>query len=145
MNRVFLIGNLGRDPEIRTLEGDRKVGNFPLATSESFVSKSGERVTQTEWHDIEVWDGLARLAEVALRKGSKVFVEGRIRTDQWKDKEGKDQRTKRIRAINIELLTPRDPATKDSSSPDFNHRPSNDSSHETNAPIQDTAEDDLPF
>lgn len=140
MNRVFLIGNLGKDPEIRTLDGDRKVGNFTLATSESYTSKSGERVTQTEWHDVEVWDGLARLAEVALKKGSKVFVEGRIRTDQWKDKEGRDQRTKRIRAINMELLTPRDPASREQSGNFESPR-----THESASPMPDTPDDDLPF
>jgi primosomal replication protein N len=86
VNRVILIGNLGKDPEIRSLEGGVKVANFSLATTESYKGKNGEKVDQTEWHNIVLWRGLAEVAENYLKKGNSIYVEGKIRTRDWTDK-----------------------------------------------------------
>ena len=104
VNKVILIGNLGADPEIRNLPSGSSVANFNMATSESYTNKSGERVTQTEWHRIECWEGLAKVAEQYLKKGSPVYIEGKIRTEEWQDKDGNTRYTTRIRAQNLTLL-----------------------------------------
>lgn len=88
LNKVILVGNLGKDPEVRHLEGGTAVANFSLATSESFKDKSGQRIEQTEWHNIVVWRGLAEAAEKYLKKGMTIYLEGKLRTRSWDDKEG---------------------------------------------------------
>ncbi len=88
VNKVILVGNLGRDPEVRSLEGGAKVASFPLATNEYFKGRDGNMVEQTEWHNVVLWRNRAELAEKFLRKGSLVYIEGRIRTRQWDDKDG---------------------------------------------------------
>ncbi|MCC5928329.1 MAG: single-stranded DNA-binding protein [Cyclobacteriaceae bacterium] len=103
VNKVILIGNLGSDPEIRVLPNGSTVANFNIATSETYV-KEGEKITQTEWHRIELWDGLARIAEQYLRKGSQVYIEGKLRTDSWTDNEGQNRSTVKIRGLNMTLL-----------------------------------------
>ena len=83
INKVILVGNLGKDPEVRYLEGGTAVANFPIATSETFKDRtSGERKTNTEWHNIVVWRGLAEIAEKYLKKGSQIYLEGKLRTRQ---------------------------------------------------------------
>lgn len=104
VNKVILIGNLGADPEIRHLDGGSTIARFNIATTEAYNNKSGERVEQTEWHRIEMWDNLAKIAEQYLKKGSQVYVEGKLRTEAWKDKEGADRTTLRIRVTNMTLL-----------------------------------------
>ncbi|WP_247236858.1 single-stranded DNA-binding protein [Telluribacter sp. SYSU D00476] len=104
VNKVILIGNLGSDPEVRYLEGGSSVARFNIATSESYTNKSGERVEQTEWHRIELWDRLAQIAEKYLRKGNSVYIEGRIRTENWTDKEGQQRSGVTIRANTLTLL-----------------------------------------
>lgn len=88
VNKVILIGNLGKDPEVRSIEGGTKVASFSLATNEIYKGKDGNKVEQTEWHNIVVWRGLAELAEKYLRKGSQIYLEGKIKTRSWDDKEG---------------------------------------------------------
>jgi single-strand DNA-binding protein len=88
VNKVILIGNLGKDPEVRSIENGAKVASFSLATNEVFKGKDGNKVEQTEWHNIVVWRGLAELAEKYLKKGSQIYLEGRIKTRSWDDKEG---------------------------------------------------------
>jgi single-strand DNA-binding protein len=104
VNRVFLIGNLGKDPEIRSLEGGVKVANFSLATTETYKGKNGEKVDQTEWHNIVLWRGLAEVAESYLKKGNTVFIEGKIRTRDWTDKDGNKRYTTEIIADNMVML-----------------------------------------
>jgi len=87
VNKVILIGNLGKDPEVRYLDNGVAVANLSLATTENYKNKEGERVSQTEWHDIVLWRGLAEVAEKYLKKGSSVYVEGKLRTNKWVDKE----------------------------------------------------------
>jgi len=88
INKVILVGNVGKDPEIRYLEGGTAVCSFPLATSESYRNRDGEKITNTEWHNIVLWRGLAEIAEKYVKKGSQLYIEGRIRTRSWDDKEG---------------------------------------------------------
>jgi single-strand DNA-binding protein len=107
VNRVILIGNLGKDPEIRSLEGGVKVANFSLATTETYKGKNGEKVEQTEWHNIVLWRGLAEVAESYLKKGNSVFIEGKIRTRDWTDKDGNKRYTTEIVADNMVMLSSR--------------------------------------
>ncbi|PWJ60305.1 single-strand DNA-binding protein [Dyadobacter jejuensis] len=104
VNKVILIGNLGADPEVRYLESGSAVAKFNIATTESYTNKSGERVENTEWHRIELWEGLAKVAEKYLKKGNQVYIEGRIRTDNWTDKEGQQRYGTTIRANSMTLL-----------------------------------------
>lgn len=104
VNKVILIGNLGADPEVRHLESGAVVANFNIATSESYTNKNGDRVEQTEWHRIELWDRLAQIAEQYLKKGNQVYIEGRIRTETWTDKENQPRSRVSIRANSMTLL-----------------------------------------
>lgn len=88
VNKVILVGNLGKDPEIRHLDIGRAVANFSLATSETYKNRNGERVTNTEWHNIVLWTPLAEIAERFLRKGNQVYIEGKITTRSYDDKDG---------------------------------------------------------
>ncbi len=97
VNRVTLIGNLGKDPELQYLEGNIAVAKFPLATTESFKDKTGQMASQTEWHTVVLWRGLAELAQKYLHKGSLVFIEGRLRTRNWEDKD-------KIRRFSTEIV-----------------------------------------
>jgi single-strand DNA-binding protein len=105
VNKVILIGNLGADPEIRHLQNGASVANFRLATSETYKDKTtGERREQTEWHNVVAWRGLAEITEKYLRKGSKVYVEGKLRTRQWQDKDNNTRYTTEIVADEMTLL-----------------------------------------
>lgn len=104
VNKVILIGNLGADPEVRHLPSGASVANFNIATSESYTNKNGEKITNTEWHRIECWEGLAKVAESYLKKGNPVYIEGKLRTEEWQDKEGHTRYTTKVRALNMTLL-----------------------------------------
>ena len=115
VNKVILIGNLGKDPEVRHLESGVGVANFSLATSETYKDrKTGERVSQTEWHNVVLWRGLADVAEKYLKKGDKVYIEGKLRTRSWQDQQGNNKYTTEIVADNLTMLgktSDRSPAT----------------------------------
>ncbi|MGY2133756.1 single-stranded DNA-binding protein [Hymenobacter sp. HD11105] len=102
VNKVILVGNLGKDPEVRHLEGGVSVANFTLATNDYYKDKSGARIERTEWHNIAAWRGLAEVAEKYLRKGHQVYIEGRIRTRQYQDK---DNQTRYITEIVADEMT----------------------------------------
>ncbi|WP_192823001.1 single-stranded DNA-binding protein [Rufibacter sp. LB8] len=104
INKVILIGNLGKDPEVRHLEGGVAVARFPLATSETFKDKNGERQERTEWHNIVLWRGLAEVSEKYLKKGQSVYIEGKIRTNSYQDKEGVQRYSTEIVADNMTML-----------------------------------------
>lgn len=104
VNKVILVGNLGQDPEVRYLESGSCVAKFSIATSESYTNKNGEKVENTEWHRIEIWEGLAKVAEKYLKKGNQVYIEGRLRTDTWTDKDGQQKSGVTIRANSMTLL-----------------------------------------
>src|ERR1043165_338510 len=107
VNRVTLIGNLGKDPEIQHLEGNIAVAKFPLATTESFKDKTGQMISQTEWHTVVLWRGLAELAQRYLHKGSLVYIEGRLRTRNWEDKEKNKRFATEIVGDNLVMLDKR--------------------------------------
>ena len=105
INKVILVGNLGKDPETRYMPSGKAVTNFSIATSESWKDKqTGEQKEQTEWHNIVMYDRLAEIAAEYLRKGSQVYVEGRLRTRKWQDKEGRDRYTTEINANEMQML-----------------------------------------
>jgi len=101
VNRVMLIGNLGKDPDIQFLEGNIPVAKFSLATTESFKDRAGKTISQTEWHTIVLWRGLAELAQKFLHKGSMVYIEGRLKTRSWDDKDGQKKYATEIIGDNL--------------------------------------------
>ena len=104
VNKVILVGRLGRDPETRYTSGGQAVANFSLATDESYKDRSGERQKRTEWHKIVVWGKQAEIAQQYLKKGSLVFIEGRIQSREWQDKEGQKRTSFEIVATNFRML-----------------------------------------
>src|SRR5580698_10460908 len=104
VNKVILVGRLGRDPETRYTSGGQAVCNFTLATDETFRDRNGEKQKRTEWHRIVVWAKQAEIAQQYLHKGSLIFVEGRIQTRQWDDREGQKRTTVEIVATNFRML-----------------------------------------
>jgi single-strand DNA-binding protein len=148
VNKVILIGNLGSDPEIRHLSSGAVVANFNIATSESYNNKNGERVTQTEWHRIELWDGLARIAEQYLKKGQMVYVEGKLRTENWQDSDGNNRTTTRIRGLNLTMLGGRNESGAEGDTTSASsQKPESPVSPPKNdpAPPSEDETDDLPF
>lgn len=139
INKVILIGNLGGDPEVRYLEQDRVVANVSLATSETYTDKQGNRVTQTEWHRLEMWDNLAKIAEKYLTKGKQVYVEGKIKTDQWTDKDGNNKSTVRIRVNTLQMLGNREGEAPKPAEPPTQSKP------EAPAAPPELNDDGLPF
>ena len=107
VNKVILVGNLGKDPDLQYLEGGISVAKFPLATTEKFKDRSGNLNQQTEWHHIVLWRGLADLAGKYLRKGSLIYIEGKLRSRTWEDKEGKKQHATEVVAENLVMLEKR--------------------------------------
>jgi single-strand DNA-binding protein len=108
VNKVILIGNLGKDPEVRYLEGGIAVANFPMATTETFRDKNGNKNEQTEWHQIVLWRKLAEVAEKFLKKGMQVYIEGKIRSRSWEDKEGNKRYTTEIFGDSLTILSRKD-------------------------------------
>lgn len=142
VNKVILIGNLGADPEIRHLENGSVVANFNIATTESYTNKKGERIEQTEWHRIELWEGLARIAQEHLKKGNQVYIEGRLRTENWTDKDGNPRSRVSIRANNMTMLgAPNPPSPTNTPRP----APAKEDAAVPPAIVSKDDEDDLPF
>ncbi len=104
VNKVILVGRLGRDPETRYTGGGQAVANFSVATDESYKDRNGERQKRTEWHKIVVWGKQAEIAQQYLKKGSLVFIEGRIQSREWQDKEGQKRTSFEIVANNFRML-----------------------------------------
>lgn len=110
VNKVILVGNVGKDPEVRYVESNVAVANFPLATSErGYTSRSGAQVPErTEWHNIVLWRGLAEVAEKYVKKGTQLYIEGKLRTRSWTDNNNVVRYTTEIYADNMEILSRRD-------------------------------------
>lgn len=104
MNKAVLIGNVGNAPEIKTLESGSKVVSLSIATNESYTNKAGEKVEQTEWHRIEAWNYLATAIEQHVKKGDRIYLEGKINTQRWTDDQGYERNATKIRASRIEFL-----------------------------------------
>lgn len=107
INKVILVGRVGKDPEVRHLDNNQAVARFTLATNETYKNKSGEKVTNTEWHNIIVWRSLAEIAGRYVKKGTMLYVEGKIRTRSWDDKDGNKRYTTEIEADNFQMLSTR--------------------------------------
>tara|TARA_R110002049_G_scaffold41623_2_gene125096 strand:- start:1881 stop:2327 length:447 start_codon:yes stop_codon:yes gene_type:complete len=145
VNKVILVGNLGKDPEVRHLENGATVANFSIATSESYKDKNGDRQTQTEWHNIVLWRGLAEIAEKYLRKGNQVYIEGKLRTRSWDDKDGVTRYTTEVVGDQMTMLGSK---SDNAQGPDNNPKAaSNDKSpSQPETQIEEADEsDDLPF
>ena len=151
VNKVTLIGHLGRDPEIRRLENGAVVAKFSVATNESYKDKNGEFQTQTEWHDVVVWRYLAERAERDLAKGKLVYIEGKLTHRKYQDKDGNDRYTTEVVANNLRLLEKREgtgsfgqnmPTEEPAAVASANPTTATTSTAEN---TNDSGEDDLPF
>src|ERR1700748_1477284 len=143
VNRVMLIGNLGKDPDLQYLEGNIAVAKFPLATTETFKDKNGNLVSQTEWHTVVLWRGLAELAQKYLHKGSLVYIEGRLRTRNWEDKDKNRRFSTEIVGDNLVMLDKRKENGADLPMSDHEDSGAPDISFNANSGIG--GNDDLPF
>jgi single-strand DNA-binding protein len=142
VNRVILIGNLGKDPDVQYLEGNIGVAKFSLATTETYKDRGGKLVSQTEWHTVVLWRGLAELAQKYLHKGSMVYIEGRLRTRSWEDKEGNKKFATEVVGDNLIML---DKRSEGHSYASGNHHDNLEGiSNAEIPPITETSED-LPF
>ena len=139
INKVILIGNVGKDPEVRHLESKIAVASFTLATTERYKDKTGNYVDHTEWHNVVCWRNLADLCEKYISKGSQLYIEGRIRTRSWVDQSEQKRYTTEIMADTIRLLGKKSSGieSKEVSTPLVENK-------EINVPVQES-EDDLPF
>jgi len=146
VNKVILIGNLGKDPEIRNLDQGIKVASFTLATSETYTDKSSSTKKEiTDWHDIVLWRGLADVAERFLRKGMKIYVEGKLKKRSWQDKDGNTRYSTDIVADTMTILSSKNETTEKSAQP---HVYQNEGSPAPPAPMTNfnpTDDDVLPF
>lgn len=104
VNKVILVGNVGKDPETRYLDEQTAISKFPLATSETYKNRSGERVSTTEWHNVVLWRGLAQVAEKYVKKGSQIYIEGRIKTRSYDDADGNRKYITEIVGDQMQLL-----------------------------------------
>ncbi|WP_108804838.1 single-stranded DNA-binding protein [Aquimarina sp. Aq107] len=150
LNKVMLIGHTGDEVKMHYFEGGNCIGRFPLATNDSYVNKTtGERVTSTEWHNIVVRNKAAEICEKYLKKGDKVYIEGRLKTRKWQDEQGKDRYSTEIQCTDFTFLTPKTEGqqseTTASSQPVGNANPSVGATQSISSPSTEMEEDDLPF
>lgn len=148
LNKVMLIGRLGKDPEIRYMPSGKAVANFSMATSETWKDKqTGERREATEWHNIVMFDRLAEIAGEYLRKGGQCYIEGKLTTRKWQDKEGRDRWTTEIVASSLQLLGSKsDSAGRDTNNHEGQGRASRPAQQQQQQqPADETFEDDIPF
>lgn len=152
VNRVTLIGNLGRDPEIRRLENGAAVAKFSIATDEGYKDTSGTWVDRTEWHEVVAWRSLAERAETMLKKGMMVYVEGKLSTRKWQDQEGKDRYRTEVVANFLRILNSRDQRSGGafpSATDEPGHHSATDSrvvnASSVAEDVPESADDDLPF
>lgn len=145
VNKVILIGNLGRDPEIRSLENGVKLARFSMATSETYNDRSsGEKKEITEWHNIVAWRGLAEVAEKYLLKGMKIYVEGRLKTRSWQDDSNMTKYSTEIIAENMTILSSKNEANSNRTEPytNLNEKPFSQIPSDI---LKENSDDDLPF
>jgi single-strand DNA-binding protein len=141
VNKAILVGYVGTDPEVRYLDSGTPVCNFRLATSEVYKNKSGERVTTTEWHNVVLWRGLAETAEKYIKKGTQLYIEGRIKTRSWDDKDGNKRYTTEIICDNLQMLGKK--TDEPPESPKQEKVSSSEDKENNNMEIEEA--DDLPF
>ncbi len=140
VNKVILVGHLGKDPEIRHLDGGVSVTSFPLATSETYT-KDGRKIEQTEWHNIVMWRGLADVGAKYLKKGKLVYIEGKLRTRSFEDKEGIKRYSTEVVAENFTMLGKKEDSDEESS----NAPAQNVVKQEDKVGLSADDQDDLPF
>jgi single-strand DNA-binding protein len=141
VNKVILIGNLGKDPEIMNLENGVKKASFSLATTETYKDKTGNKTSLTEWHNVVLWRGLAEIAETYLKKGQQIYLEGKIRSRSWEDKEQKKHYITEIVGDSMQMLGgPRTPGSGEEAHPSSDQMPASVPDNNF-SPV----EDDLPF
>jgi single-strand DNA-binding protein len=143
VNKVILIGYLGRDPEVRHLEGNTSVATFPLATTETYTNKQGQRVDQTEWHNIVAWRNLAEIAAKYLTKGKQVYIEGKIRSRSYDDKDGVKRYITEIVAENMTLLGKKEDSAEGANQ--TNSQSPQQKQDEILSSLHNDTADDLPF
>ncbi len=146
VNKVTLIGNLGRDPEIRRLESGAAVAKFSIATNENYKDKSGEWQSQTEWHEVVVWRSLAERAESSLKKGSMVYLEGKLTHRKWEDKDGNSRRTTEVVGNYFRVLNRKEANAGDQGAMNGGN-PMQANPVQATGPVETAppADDDLPF
>lgn len=150
INKVILVGNVGKDPEVHYIESNVAVARFPFATSETYRSKDGEKITTTEWHNIVLWRGLAEVADKFVKKGSQLYIEGKIRTRSYDDREGNKKYITEIIGDNMQLLGKKDDTASQKGS-SFNSSPETRTSEKSDQtpgePVNQSTDepDDLPF
>ena len=149
VNKVILVGRLGKDPETRYTSSGQAVCNFSLATDETYKDRAGERQKRTEWHRIVVWGKQAEIAQQYLRKGALIYLEGRIQTRQWDDREGQKRTTTEIVASNFRMLGGRGetsaPAAGAGAGTDAAELPSQPSSVSEDTAGPEPSDEDIPF
>lgn len=149
VNKVILVGNVGKDPEVRHLDSGVAVANLPLATSESYIAKNGDKVTTTEWHNIVLWRGLAEVAEKYVKKGRQLYIEGRIRSRSYDDKEGNKRYITEIYADNMQMLgTKADNQQSNNQNSEYSSSQSQSNRYDSSDEPQtdeNAGDDDLPF
>lgn len=141
MNKVMLIGNVGKEPDVRHLEGGAVVASFSLATNKTYRNKSGEKVQETEWHNLVCWNKTAEICEKYVKKGDKLYVEGELRTRDWEDKEGNKRYTTEIVFFQMEMLGSTNERSDNERRSDSHSAPA---SEQTSVDVTEE-EDDLPF
>jgi single-strand DNA-binding protein len=147
VNKVILLGNIGKDPEIRAIESGRRVATFPLATSETYKDKNGDRQEVTEWHNVVFWGPVVDIVEKYVKKGSQIYVEGKLRTRSYESKEGVKKYTTEILGDTITLLSGGN-RSNEGSSQVANTTSNNSSASESSTTYSKNAmddSDDLPF
>lgn len=151
VNKVILIGNLGTDPETKRLENGTVLSRINIATSETYTDKTGDKKEITEWHRIVLWRGLGEIAEKYLRKGQKVYIEGKLKTRSWEDESKNMRYTTEVVADEMQMLTRAEPPQQSSGGygqptnqkPNVQQNETTSSSNDVN--LTDDEEDDLPF
>lgn len=148
LNKVLLMGNLGRDPELRYTTGGTAVANFSIATNESWKDKNGQQQEKTEWHRIVVWGKLAELCGQYLKKGRQAFIEGRLQTREWTDKKGEKQYSTEIVANNVTFIGPKPEGAGAPAASATEHQPQQPSNYgppPSDDPPPGGGSDDIPF
>ncbi|MEO9965967.1 MAG: single-stranded DNA-binding protein [Reichenbachiella sp.] len=146
VNKVILLGNLGKDPEVRHLENGRAVANFSIATSETYKNKQGEKVTNTEWHNVVLWTPLAEIAEKYLNKGNQVYIEGKLTSRSYEDKEGVTRYITEVVGREMTLLGGPSRPEGATAAPAASQPNESSAAPTAAAPVEESNEiDDLPF
>jgi single-strand DNA-binding protein len=146
INKVILVGNVGKDPEIRHLDSGVVRASFPLATSESYVAKNGDKVTSTEWHNVVLWRGLAEVAEKYVTKGRQLYIEGRIKTRSYDDRDGNKRYITEIVGDVMQMLgTRRDNQQEDGQGYSENQSGEENLPEPDEPDMENEEADDLPF